>query len=139
VDPSGLPSVEQLRWPILVALDAVGEDEVLDLEGRVADHLGISAEVRAIPDPDTGRPMLIERMMQAIDDLYQADAIEPDDETQAIRITDVGRRFTEGDVRDLPAGVAPDDGVAASQDAEPPASEKPSITDWVFAFLDSWI
>jgi hypothetical protein len=80
VDPSIVPSVEELRWPILVALDTVGEDEILDLETRVADHLDISGEARAVADPDSDRPLLIQRMMQAIDDLYQADAVEPDDQ-----------------------------------------------------------
>ena len=52
VDASGVPPVERLRWPILVALDTLGEDEVLDLEARVAEHLDISDDARAITHPD---------------------------------------------------------------------------------------
>ena len=136
---SPVPTVEELRWPILVALDAVGEDEILDLEARVADYLDISVEARAIADPDTDRSLLVERMMQAIDDLYQTDAVEPDEEADVIRITDRGRRFTESDAVTLPIGIGLQDGVAASRkEVAPPTSEKPSISEWIFAFLDGF-
>lgn len=137
MDASGVPSVEELRWPILVALDAVGEDEILDLEARVADHLGMSGDARAVADPDSDRPLLVQRMMQAIDDLYQASAVEPDEEADVIRITDSGRRLTESDALALPVGHGIDDDIAVSpEETARPTSEKPSISDWVFAFLD---
>ena len=83
-----IPPASSLRWPVLVVLDGLGEDEILDLEDRVAMHLALSADARAIVDPDTRRALVTQRLMQAIEDLYQADAVEPDEEGGSIRITE---------------------------------------------------
>ena len=109
-----VPSVQDLRWPILVVLDALGDDELLDLEERVAQHLELSDEARNAVDPDSDRRFFLKRIEQALEDLYQADAIEPDDDGLSLHITDVGRRFTEttgaGAARGHP--VRPADGSA---------------------------
>jgi hypothetical protein len=71
-DPDrGIPSARSLRWPILVVLDEMGEeDAILEFQERVADHLHLPDEAGDILDPDTGRPLLTERLLQAIADLY---------------------------------------------------------------------
>jgi hypothetical protein len=97
-----VPSVQDLRWPILVVLDALGDDELLDLEERVAQHLELSDEARNAVDPESDRRFFLKRIEQALEDLYQADAIEPDDDGLSLHITDVGRRFTEPQAHDLP-------------------------------------
>ncbi len=79
-------------------------------------------------DPQTGRPLLTERLIQAMEDLYQADAVDTDEDAGRVWITDVGRRFTETEAEDLPE---------APRDAEVDGAlpEKPSIADWIFALL----
>lgn len=131
MDEPEVPPVRKLRWPILVALDAQSGDAVLDLEARVAAHIDVSDEARTVIDPDTGRPVLTQRMMQAIDDLYQADAVEIDEEAGVVRITDVGRRLTEPEAEGLSVTVGADE-----TDAGPTDPGKPSIGDWIAALLD---
>lgn len=135
-----MPTVQALRWPILVALDTLGADEVLDLEARVVEHLDMSDAARAIVDPSTGRSLLVQRMMQAIEDLYQAGAVEPELDADVIRITDAGRRLSESDVVALSVSIVTDEGDPDSADevAPSPQPEKPSIGDWIFAFLDNF-
>ena len=127
------PSVQELRWPVLVVLDALGDDELLDLEARVARHLGLSDAARNAVDPDSGRRFFLKQIEQALEDLYQADAIEPDDDGLSLHITDVGRRFTEPQARDLPE-VSPSLGEADQSSS--PTEDKPSLGDWVFALLN---
>jgi hypothetical protein len=68
--------------------------------------------------------------MQAIEDLYQADAVEPDDDGGSIRITDIGRRFTEAEV------VALSEIVDLDEEPQGPTDpEKPSAGDWIAAVL----
>jgi hypothetical protein len=55
-------------------------------------------------------------MMQAIEDLYQTDAVEPDQEADVIRITAVCRRLTEPDDLAIPKAVSSVDGDLASPD-----------------------
>jgi hypothetical protein len=85
-----------------VVLDALGDDELLDLEERVAQHLELSDEARNAVDPDSDRRFFLKRIEQALEDLYQADAIEPDDDGLSLHITDVGSRFTEPQAQELP-------------------------------------
>jgi hypothetical protein len=123
-----IPPVESLRWPILVVLDGLGDDEILDLEDRVARRLELSEDAKAVVDPDTGRALITQRLMQAIEDLYQAGAVEPDDVGDSIRITEVGRRLTETEAL----------GTVVDLDKEPPGAtdpEKPSVGDWIAAVL----
>ena len=80
--------MRSVRWPILVVLDGLGEDEVLDLEDRVAQRLELSDGARAVVDPDTGRALSSQRLMRAIEDLYQADVVAPDVDEGTISVGD---------------------------------------------------
>jgi hypothetical protein len=134
IDPvtDEIPPVSGLRWPVLVVLDGLGEDEILDLEDRVATHLALSGDARAIVDPDTGRALVTQRLMQAIEDLYQADAVEPDEEGGSIRITEVGRRLTEADAAALPEVDRADSTMSETAMDK----RKPSVGDWIVAVFD---
>ena len=77
-----IPPSRSLRWPILVVLDDAGD----------------------IVDPDTGRSLLTERLLQAIADLYQAGAVDGRGDGDSLWITDEGRRLTENDVQELVIG-----------------------------------
>jgi hypothetical protein len=129
-----IPPVLGLRWPILVVLDGSGDDEILDLEDRVARHLALSEEARGIVDPDTGRALITQRLMQAIEDLYQAGAVEPDIEGGSIRITDIGRRFSETEAGAIPEVVSVDDETPGPTDPE-----EPSVGDWIAAVLGTFL
>ena len=78
-------------------------------------------------------------MMQAIENLYQAGAVQPDDAAETIAITDVGRRLTESDVVALPVAVSADEGDTELTDegAPPPQPQKPTIRDWIVALIES--
>ena len=128
-----VPSVQELRWPVLVVLDALGDDELLDLEERVAQHLELSDEARNAVDPDSDRRFFLERIEQALEDLYQADAIEPDDDGLSLHITDVGRRFTEPQAQELPIVIG---STLPTDQASSPTEVRPTVRDWVVAFLD---
>jgi hypothetical protein len=111
----------------------LGDDDLLDLEERVAQHIELSDEARNAVDPDSDRRFFEERIEQALEDLYQADAIEPDDDGLSLHITDVGRRFTEPLVRDLPEVVSDAvdaDGTSSSDE------DKPSVGSWISTILD---
>ena len=127
-----VPSVRELRWPVMVVLDGLGEDEILDLEDRVALRVGLSDGARAIVDPETGRALITQRLMQAIEDLYQAGAIEPDVEAGSIRITGFGKRLSEADAAALPEGA---EGWSSG------SADKKKISTWdaVLAVLDGLI
>ncbi len=123
-----IPAVRDLRWPILVILDGLGEDEILDLEERVAERFALSDGVRGAIDPASNQPFLTQRLVQAMEDLYEADAIEADPERTTIRLTDAGRRLTEEDVVSLDAKGM--DEPAQELRTQP---EKPSVRDWAVA------
>jgi hypothetical protein len=127
-----IPSRGSLRWPILVVLDGVGEDDLLELEDRVLRHLALPDDARSIVDPATDRSLVTRRLVLAIEDLYQAGAIEPDVDRGSIRITGDGRRLTEALARDL---SEVDD--ANLEIPEPVLTDKQetSVGDWIFAIL----
>ena len=116
-----------------MVLDALGDDELLDLEERVAQHLELSDEARNAVDPDSDRRFFLKRIEQALEDLYQADAIEPDDDGLSLHITDVGRRFTETQAQGL-REVIPS--ARPTDQPSSPTEDKPSLGDWVFALLN---
>jgi hypothetical protein len=62
-DPDrGIPPSVSLRWPILVVLDEMGEeDAILEFQERVAHHLNLPDDAGDVVDPDTGRSLLTER------------------------------------------------------------------------------
>jgi hypothetical protein len=107
-DPDrGIPPSRSLRWPILVVLDEMGEEgAILEFQQRVADHLQLPDDAGEVLDPDTGRPLLTERLLQAIADLYQAGAVDGTGDGDSLWITDEGRRLTENDVQELAIGDA---------------------------------
>jgi restriction endonuclease Mrr len=130
-----VPSVQDLRWPLLVLIDAGGDDEIPDLEERVAERLRLSDRARNAVDPDSDRRFYRKRLEQALEDLYQADAIEPEDDGKSVRITDVGRRLSESQVRELPV-VVPS---ARPTDQTPSTEDKPSVGDWIFTLLETFL
>jgi len=67
-DPDrGIPPSRSLRWPILVVLDEMGEEgAILEFQQRVADHLQLPDDAGEVLDPDTGRPLLTERLLPPI-------------------------------------------------------------------------
>jgi restriction endonuclease Mrr len=128
-----IPSVQELRWPLLVLIDAGSDDDIRGLEDRIAEHLGLSDEARNAVDPDSDRRFFTKRIEQALEDLYQADAIEPTDEGTSLRITEMGRRLTEPLARALPVVVP------SARPSDPPPSSaevKSSADDWFWAFLE---
>ena len=124
-----VPSVQDLRWPALVVLDAVGDD-LHDLEERVAQHLWLSDAAKNAIDPDTDRRLFQQRLEQALEDLYRVDAIEPDDDGRSLHITDVGKRFSEPQARELLESTP-------SETDPAPTEEKPSVMSWITTILDS--
>ncbi len=132
----GVPSVQDLRWPVLVVLDALGDDELLDLEERVAQHLELTDEARNAVDPDSDRRFFLKRIEQALEDLYQADAIEPDDDGLSLHITDVGRRFTQAQAQDLPE-VIPSS--RPTDQASSPTEDKPSVGSWIVTLMETFL
>ncbi len=120
-----IPSSQELRWPVLVVLDEMGEeDAILEFQERVARHLDLPEGAGDAIDPDTGRPLLTEHLLQAIADLYAAGAVEGDQDGGRMWITDAGRRLTENDAQHLPEGDAED------PDA-PQAEERASGSGWL--------
>ena len=102
-----IPASRDLRWPALVVLDEMGEEaSILGFEERVARHLQLLDGAGDVMNPETDEPLLTERLIQAIDDLYAAGAVDADDDAGRVWITDEGRRLTEQEVIDLPS--APD-------------------------------
>jgi len=133
VTDDAIPPLRKFRWPILVVLDEIGEeDEILEFQGRVAERLGLAVEAVDAPDPDTGRPLVTERLIRAMEDLYQADALDTDEDAGRFWITDVGRRFTQTEAEDLPESPREADVDAAFPT---PTAQKPSIGDWIAALL----
>jgi restriction endonuclease Mrr len=134
-----IPSVQDLRWPLLVLIDAGRDDDVFGLEDRVAERLGLSQEAREAVDPGSDRRYYTKRLEQALEDLYQADAIEPNDDGTSLRITDVGRRLNETQARALPEVIAsarPVEQASSTTDDEP-SGGGPSVVDWIATILDS--
>lgn len=128
--PEGIPSSRDLRWPILVVLDAMGEeDAILDLQDRVARHVGLPKGVGDVLDPEAGRPLLPARIARAFLDLYAAGAVEADEDGGRIWITDAGRRLTEGEVAELPE---------SESTPVSPVKEPSSIWNWIGAVFDWW-
>jgi restriction endonuclease Mrr len=131
-----VPSVQDLRWPVLVVLDALGDDELLDLEERVAQHLELSDDARNAVDPDSDRRFFLKRIEQALEDLYQAGAIEPDGDGLSLHITDVGRRFTEPQAQEL-REVVPS--ARPTDQASSPTEDKPSVGDWIVTLIETFL
>jgi Mrr N-terminal domain len=133
-EPDPIPQASELRWPILVVLDAMGEENaILEFQDRVARHLALPAGTGEVLDPDTDEPLLTERLIRAIDDLYAAGAVDADEDGGRVWITDQGRRLTEEEVSELPA---------SDQPAPPPAAghpPKPTLRDWILGFFESWL
>ena len=128
-----IPSVQDLGWPLLVLIDAGGDEGILDLEAHVAERLQLSDEARNAVDPDSDRRFFTKRLEQALEDLSQADAIQPTDDWTSLRITEVGRRLTEPSARELPVVVP------SARPTDQPTStteDKPSVVDWIAAILD---
>ncbi len=124
-----IPEARGLRWPILVALDQMTEeDSVLDLQDRVARHLNLTAETAQIVDPETDRPLLTERLVQAIADLHEAGVVQADDGGR-FWLTEAGRRMTENEVDALPD----------SREDRPDrsATPKPTARHYLAAILDA--
>ncbi len=95
-----IPTARELRWPILVVLDQrAEEDPILELPRRVARYLDLAKNAANELDPETGRSLLTQRLMQAIADLYQGGAVDGSDDASRLWITDAGRRLTEVDAR----------------------------------------
>lgn len=89
MDEIGIPSSRELRWSILVMLDEMGEeDAVLEFQDRVARHLSLPAGAGDVLDPGTNEPLLTERLIEAIDDLYAVGAVDADDDGGRVWITD---------------------------------------------------
>jgi hypothetical protein len=95
----------------------------------VAERLDLPVEAGDVLDPQTGRPLLTRRLIQAMEDLYQADAVDTDEDAGRVWITDIGRRFTETEAEDLPESPREAEVEVAA------TSQKPSIGDWIFALL----
>ena len=87
-----IPAAQKFRWPILVVLDEMGEeDEYLEFQGRVAERLDLPVGAGDVIDPQTGRPLLTQRLIQAMEDsLDQADAVDTDEDAGRVWITDSG-------------------------------------------------
>jgi hypothetical protein len=98
-----MPSSRKLRWPILVVLDDIGEENaILEFQQRVAVRLGLPEGAGDVLDPKTGEPLLTERLLRAIGDLYAAGAVDGDEDGGRMWITDGGRGLTETEAEDLP-------------------------------------
>jgi hypothetical protein len=134
-DPDrGIPPSVSLRWPILVVLDEMGEeDAILEFQEPVADHLNLPDDAGDVVDPDTGRSLLTERLLQAIADLYQAGAVDGRGDGDSLWITDEGRRLTENDVQELVIGDA------EAPDPSAPAEDKPSVGSWIATLLETFL
>lgn len=89
---------------------------------RVCERLGISQEQQTIVAPDGSHPLVLVRLVEALTDLGNADAVEVTG--SGLAITDVGRRMTELDVIALPA-APPEEASEPEQDREP--EDKPFI------------
>jgi hypothetical protein len=128
-----IPSSQELRWPVLVVLDEMGEeDAILDFQERVARHLDLPEGAGDAIDPDTGRPLLTEHLLQAIADLYAAGAVEGDPDGGRMWITDAGRRLTENDMAQLAEGDA------EASETPAPTEAKASIGSWIATLLDTF-
>ena len=55
-----IPSVQDLRWPLLVLIDDGGDEGIVDLEAHVAERFQLSDEARNAVDPDSGSTVLHE-------------------------------------------------------------------------------
>jgi hypothetical protein len=127
-----IPTSGQLRWPILVVLDqGAGEDPILELPERVASQLDLAPEAADVLDPDTGRPLLTERLLQAIADLHQAGAVDGSDDASRLWISRTGRLLTEVDAEELP-----DADVEAQMEAVPTGDDRDPVLNWVGALLE---
>jgi restriction endonuclease Mrr len=118
-----------------VLIDAGDDDDIVDLEERVAERFGLSDEARDAVDPESDRRYYKKRLEQALEDLYQAGAIEPNDDGSGVRITDVGRRLTEPQVRELPVVVP---SARPTDQASPTEEDKPSVVSWIATILDTF-
>ena len=115
--PNDLPSSVELRWPALVALDeTAGPHQILDVLDGVCERLGISQEQQTIVAPDGSHPLVLVRLVEALTDLGNADAVEVTE--SGLAITVVGRRMTELDVIALPA-APPEEASEPEGDREP--------------------
>lgn len=127
-----IPTSRQLRWPILVVLDqGTAGDPILELPERVADQLDLAPATIDMLDPETGRSLLTQRLLQAVADLYQAGAVAGSDDASRVWITSSGRRMSEVDARELPDADA-----EASTAQVPSADGRDSVVDWVGALLE---
>lgn len=131
-DPE-IPEARHLRWPILVVLDQMAEGSTIhELQERVMRHLDLPPEAVDVLDPDTGRSLLMGRLLQAVADLYQAGAVDGSDDATRLWITDVGRRLTENDMEELANG----DAGSSTSPAQP--HERDSIADWIGALFEAF-
>ncbi len=121
-----MPDRKSLRWSVLVVLDELpARPSILELQDAVARRLDLPAASDQELDPDTGRPLLTEQLVEAIADLHAIGAVDADEEGR-VWITDVGRRTTEEEASDLP-------------DAEDePVTEKPGLGDYLVAGLKAF-
>lgn len=96
MDETSIPGAHGLRWPILVALDEMGEESsLLDLQDRIVRRLKLSEGIAEIGAAEEDLPPLTKHLVQALADLHAAGAVASD-ETGRLWITDDGRRMTEG-------------------------------------------
>ena len=126
--PNDLPSSVELRWPALVALDeTAGPHQILDVLDRVCERLGISQEQQTIIAPDDTHPLVLVRLVEALNDLWSAEAVEITE--SGLAISDVGRRMTELDVIALPA--APPE-----EASEPEGDREPETKHYIGALIE---
>ncbi len=124
--PTDLPDRKSLRWPVLVVLDELpGSPSILEVQDAVARRLDGAAAAAEELDPDTGHPLLTERLVEAIADLHTAGAVESDEKGR-VSITDLGRRMTEEEASELPD----------AQDE--PSTEKPRLRHYLLAAIQAY-
>ncbi len=132
MDDASIPEAHRLRWPILVALDEMGEEgSLLDLQGRIVRRLKLPEGIAEIGAEEGGLPLLTQHLVQALADLHAGGAVASD-ETGRLWITDDGRRMTEGDVDELPEGSPEDEA------AEPGTAPKPTFRNYVSAVIETF-
>jgi restriction endonuclease Mrr len=120
-----------MRWSALVALDETpGPDAVLDVLDRVCARLSLSEEQRSMLSSDGSAPLVLERLVQALGDLWSAGAVEMT-ESGEVALTDEGSRMTENEVVVLPS--APED----DEDVSSPKQSSPTLRHFLRAFFDS--
>jgi len=125
-----IPSSRELRWPILLELDVIREeDDLIAFRDRIERRLGLPEGIDKVVNPKTGQSVLTERLVRAVRDLHAAGAVDADEHGGHVWITDEGQRLSEAEVEALPL----------SEDRHEDPPEKPSVGDWLVALFYSFV